>query len=240
MRKQPVGELTYPQQLTVRRLAGTMTPDDLAAVIKTSRSNLSRWARQEKISLNSFSYPPALVKQVCAYYARHGKNETEKKFPAICLRSIIERYPHQPRQLRWTKKELVALARMAGLVPLADQAVYFNRPLANAGSIRAAWSKRFQVGPVALNCLPLWLADLFIKPSCPLYMRPFQKQGKSVKHSERFITWIDAAAHLKGDVPEHLAQAIRAMAKFQNWLHGKNAKAKIGCLLDKNWEHLNG
>jgi transcriptional regulator with XRE-family HTH domain len=129
--KRPVGKLSPGQEKVARKLAGKMKQDDLADRIGCSRSNLIRWARDHKVSLDSLSLKPDVVKKVCAYYERHGRKRTEKKFPNVRVRSIVERYKlFKPRQIKWTDKQIIEAARMAGLISPGAQAKYFNRPRA--------------------------------------------------------------------------------------------------------------
>lgn len=232
LRKKPAGKLTLRQEREVRRLAGKMLIKDLAKHVGTSDSNLDRWARTHNVDINSLKYKPAVVRDVCEYYAKHGMVKTKKKFPKVTVRSIVERYMRSldlpKRQMRWTSQQLVELAQMAGLVGLEKQAAHFSRPNAYKGSIRSVWSKRFGHGAININGLSKQIAKAYVLDSCPYYATSFFP----IKQGPRIVAlWIDVETHLREDVPDHLRKAISAMARFQRWLHGRNAKNNIEAIL---------
>jgi hypothetical protein len=238
LKKQPVGRLTPSQERKVRRLAGTMLIDQLAKEVGSSNSNLDRWARQNGVDINGFRYPPKLVQDVCEYYVKHGKIKTQKKFPHVKVRSIVERYAHEPRQVRWKPGQLIALVKIAGLISHEDQALFFNRPNAQAGSIKSAWMKIFKSSGGSINGLSHWMARHFVKFSCPYYETGYWVAERGLTKQRRTIAlWVDVAAHLRPDVPDHLASAIHAMAKFQRWVHGRDCIRSIQNILEGN---LNG
>jgi hypothetical protein len=134
------------QQDAVRELAGKYPVKELAEKINASRSNVRRYAVSIKLSLDSLSYKPDVVEKVCRYYEKHGKIKTQEKFPDVRVRSIVERHRlFKPRQRRWTAEEHLECIRMAGLISYKRQARFFNRPNANAGSIKSFYSKRLEV-----------------------------------------------------------------------------------------------
>lgn len=230
--KRPVGKLTARQESEVRRLAGTMPIKKLAKKVGTSDSTLDRWAKANKVDINWLKYRPDTVRQVCEYYAKHGKVKTQKKFPKVKVRSIVERYMRSldlpKRQERWTSNQLIEVARMAGLVSLEKQASNFARPGANLGAMRSVWNKRFGHGGININGLSKNVAKGYVLHSCPYYSTSFWYH----RNGPRLIAlWVDAEQHLKPDVPDHLREAIAALAKFQRWLHGENAKSNIEDIL---------
>lgn len=235
LRKRPKGKLTPSQERMVRKLAGKMFIKDLAKKVGTSDSNLDRWAYYNNVNINALRYPKTIVEQVCEYYAKHGKIKTQKKFPDIKVRSIVEKYAKgkSPRQRRWTDQQVIQLARMAGLVSMPAQARYFNRPYANAGSIKSAWVKKFKSGGGCINGISLHKARLFIKPSAPVVETGFWvTRDLNRKHNPEFcrklILWVDAEKHLRPDCPHWFKDAAFALAKFQRWLHGlDNPRPKI-------------
>lgn len=232
LKRRPAGKLTPHQERMVRRLAGTMFIKDLAKTVGTSDSNLDRWAKAHKVNINALKYPDALIQEVCEYYAKHGKRAAEKKFPNVKLRSIVERYAHEPRQVRWTAPQLVKLAQVAGLASYEQQAKHFGRPHANAGSIKSAWMKIFRSAGGSINGLSMWVARHYTAASCPFYETNYwvTERGKSMQR-RRIALWIDVAEHLRDDVPDHLVSAIFTMAAFQKWLHKNKPRARIAQIL---------
>lgn len=233
LRKRPAGKLTRAQQATVRRLAGTLFIKELAKAIGTSDSNLDRWAKQNGVNINALKYPDKLVKEVCEYYAKHGKIKAEKRYPHVRLRSIVERYTTKPRQVRWTSDQLVKLAKMAGLVSYKQQADFFGRPNAHVGSIRSAWMKIFRSAGGSINGLSRNIAREFVTKACPFYETGYWATERGKTSQRRSIAlWADVAVHLRDDVPDHLAAAIQTMAAFQLWLHGNNPRKSIMRILE--------
>jgi len=237
LRKRPAGKLTRAQQQTVRRLAGRMFIKELAKVVGTSDSSLDRWAKQNGVNINALKTPDALVKEVCEYYADHGKLKTQKRFPHVRIRSIVERFATKPRQVRWTADQLHELVKMAGLVSFSRQADHFARPGAHVGSIKSVWMKRFGTSGGHINGLSHNVARQYVKRSCPYYETDFWETriygGRDYAASRRRIAlWVDVADHLEDHVPAHLAAAIQAMAKFQRWLHGRKYRSSIQTILE--------
>jgi len=218
----------------VRKLAGTMFVKELAKEVGSSDSNLDRWAKQNGVNINAHSYPDKLVAQVCEYYAKHGKPKTQRRFPDVRVRSIVERYfkrlGHELRQVRWTAPQLLDAAKMGGLVSLDKQAKYFNRPGANKGAMRSLWTKKFGHGSAGVNGLSRVTAAHYVKHSCPFYVTSFCAHSNGPRC---IALWIDVERHLKDDVPQHLRSAIGALAKFQRWLHGRNVRRSIEKILEE-------
>lgn len=233
LRRRPAGKLTRAQAAMARRLAGTMFIKELAKAVGTSDSNLDRWAKQNGVNINALKYPEDLVKRVCEYYAKHGKVKTAKRFPNVRLRSIVEKYATEPRQVRWTAPQLIRIAQMAGLVSYEQQAAYFDRPRANAGSIKSVWMKRFGSAGGSINGLSRCVAKQYVTLACPFYDTGYwvTKRGKATER-RRIALWIDVAKHLRPNTPDHLALAIQTMASFQHWLHGPNPRKRISQILE--------
>lgn len=228
LRENPVGRLTLQQERMVRKLAGTMFIKDLAKKVGASDSTLDRWSKANGVSINALRYTDEEIAKVCEFYAKHGKVKTQKKFPNIKVRSIVDRYfktlGMPPRCIPWTDEQLVQLARFGGLTSLEETAAYFNRPRAFRGSIVSVWQKRFGHGCMYLNGAPYSWGRFLVAGDCPCYGTAFstRKQGPV-----KIFLWIDIEKHLRPEIPEHLASAIKAMAKFQKWLHGKNYRENI-------------
>lgn len=226
----PVGRLTKAQEKVVRRLAGKMPYEKLAKKIGSSRSNLMRWARdRDDVSLDSSSYKSDVVKDVCSYYEKHGKEKTQKRFPKVNVRSIVERHKlYKPRQVRWKGSEIVELAKMAGLISFEAQAKYFNRPNANAGSIRSFWMKRGMCAVGSVN----GMAKFKAKHLCSNDLEYIKVFGNSRSLERvRFLNlalWVEMEKHLEENCPQFIKEAIFVMADFQRWLFGnRNTKNKI-------------
>lgn len=222
LRACPAGRLTKKQERIARRWAGSVYGKDVAEKVGTSRANLNRWGRGNGVSFNALAYKKDVVKKVLAYYAGHGKRETEKEFPDVSVRSIVERHYGEfpPRQIRWTDKQHVQLAKFGGLISFEAQAKYFNRPNANAPSIKSAWLKRIGVSGGNTNGMSNNRAKLFVRKSCPSIDTRFWAQRRQTREFGRQLyLWVDMENHLRSDCPTFIKQAVETMAMFQRWLH---------------------
>jgi hypothetical protein len=218
LKRKPAHNLTQHQQNQAKRLAGTMPIQDIVKKMGVSRTNLQRFGRDEKISFNYFNQHkknPDRVTEICDYYVKYGLTKTQKKYSNIKIRSIIEHYSHEPLQIRWTNKQRIELARMAGLISLDAQARYFDRPGANAGSIKSYWSKNQGHGQRNINGIPHWIAKHFVKNSCPFVETKF---GSSKKNTKRLVLWVDLRKNLLPGAPFWLKKAMSTMSTYQAWL----------------------
>lgn len=238
-RKRPIGRLTKKQERQVKKMAGSVYRDEIARRIGTSKATFMRWARQHpEINFNAHKYPETVVREVCDYYEKHGKIKTQKKYPNVKVRSIVERYlkdlGHAPRQIRWTDRQLMQLVKMAGIISMSAQARYFDRPNAHRGSIQSAWMKKFGRGGSSINGLSWYTARQYVDYYCPVLQTKFWKMRKElrgkqpiVEQSRMLVLWVDLEKHMSEDLPEHIKAGIRALAKFQKWIHGKNVRKNI-------------
>lgn len=225
--------VTKSQAKEIKRLAGKMYIHDLAAKVGLSKPTLVRFARREGISLNAHKYKDEVIAEVTAYYEKYGKIATQKKFPTIKVRSIVERYNkgRKPRQVRWTDEQLVDLIRMAGLVSFERQAKFFDRPNANEGSIKSAWSKKFGYSGSQLHGLSKWHA-VRLAPRCRLVTTDFWViKGKKAR---QIALWVDLRKSLCKDTPKEIHRLVGILAKYQNWLFRGKAWYNINKLLERS------
>lgn len=231
--KRPRGHLELWQIEMVHKLKGRISWDQIAERIGSSRSNLNRWRRDAGVYARSDAYPTEVVAEVCRYYENHGRPATEKRFPRVRVRSIVERYAHAPRQTRWDPEQLVELVRMAGLVSKRAQARHFNRPRAGAGSIHAAWWKKFGMGGGTINGLNWDIAKEFVRLPAMDHLLEIEFWQVRSKHKQftkrwrrRVLLWIDVEKYLDPKAPAHIKAAVAAIARFQRWLHGGGTRAR--------------
>ena len=219
----PAHNLTEDQQLRVRELAGTMPQDELwKAVGARSRSSVIRFAMAEKISLRQVLYSPELIARVLECYEAHGKTHTQKMFPTVALRSIVEhrtyRHHFAPRQSRFTHEDYRLLVRMAGLVPYDMQAQHLQRPRAHAGSIRSFWVKNLPVSATSLQGIDRQTAKYICERDVP-FIRVPPVQRPDAAYGRSIVLWSDAALYLLPEVPAFIREAVEAMAAFQRWVY---------------------
>lgn len=236
-RKRPKSTLTAEQKAFVREMRGKMSGREMAKELGVSWSNVMRFARDRRMSLatltgaRKYRINPALVRQVTKYYEKHGRTATEKAFPTVKIRSIVERYKNfSPRQTRWTNEQIILAAKMAGLVDGKRQARIFNRPGANEGSIKSLWMKRFGQGGGNIHGMSEWMARELLKPGYPVLKTRMWSPRKGVESNfERgIVLWVDMERRVRPDIPKFIHDAITTLADFQRWLFkSKNPKPVI-------------
>lgn len=228
LRKRPVGSLTPEQKRYVKSKIGRASVREIAADLGVSVSNIKRSMRGVSIWFHNGKYKnrPALVRQVLSYYSKHGKPATEKAFPGVNVKSIIDRPLYygvkvKPRQKRWTEAEIILAARMAGLVEAKRQAKIFNRPRAHEGSIKSLWMKRFGHGGGNVHGMSEWMAKQILKPGYPVLKTKMWSRRKGIKDTgmmRGLVLWCDMEPYLLRGLPKYLKDAVKSMAKFQCWL----------------------
>ena len=224
LRKSPRHNLTKEQQHVVRDLAGKVLRKKIVEISGATESSVKRFAKEEGINLTSYHHKDEVINEVCEYYAIHGKIETQKKFPDIKVRSIIERNPiYEPRQVRWRQDQVELLIKSAGILSKTTLAKHFNRPRANEGSITSAYQKKFKFKHKNLNGLPPYLAEWFIETETYSYKTEVMA-GKKQTYK---VLWVDIESNMRQDLPSHIKKGIHAMAKFQRWLHGESVHKSI-------------
>lgn len=232
--KYPKSNLTDAQKVLAKKLAGTMYYEKLAKQIGCSRSSLGRYAREEGFSLNHHKYPIDIVVDVCKFYEKHGTIETQRKYPNVNVRAIVERYPHffKKRCVKWTDKQFIELSKMAGLISLEKQAKYFNRPRAHAGSIRSVWVKRFKLGCGQINGMFENRVRHLVDERKFYYVA-----GNGSENKRKLMLWIDIEENLKPKMPKFIRRGISVMAEFQRKLHdaknNKECRLKINKMIKK-------
>lgn len=234
LKKRPAGTLNLQQRNFAIRHAGDMTIDEIAKKLKTSRSNVKRSCRGTRFyAVNGkYKYRPKLIHKVIDHYFEYGKPATEKAFPDVNVKCIVDRPEYYGvkriyRQVKWTDSQVVELAKMAGVVSINAQAKYFNRPRANAGSIKSVWMKKFRNSGGSVNGMSWVLARHFVTPKCPRFQTAFwstrqRRNGKNLSYSRWLVTWVDFEKNLLPGSPKWLRDCAYSMAKFQTWLHGTN------------------
>lgn len=220
--KRPAHSMTEAQINQARALIGKMSREEIASAVGTSVSSLKRAFRGTRLAFYNYCVVnPGLVRQVNSYYEKHGKNKTAEAFglKPKQVEHIVYRYKlAKPRQIRWTDKQITEAARMAGLISLKAQAKYFNRPNANAGSIKSLWNKRFQTAGGCINGMTRWTAKELVTSKAK-YLKPIgnTRKGEPVEF-RNLILWVDMEKCLKPGLPKFLQDAIYTMADFQRWL----------------------
>lgn len=242
LKRRPSGTLSPSEIKFAKAHAGDMKREEIAKRLNVSISNLKRSCRGVRFYAHNgkFKERPQLVKQVIDYYFMHGSNATEKAFPNIKVRSIIERpqyygFKKEYRQKRWTDNELIEAVKMAGIISQEAQAKWFNRPNAHKGSIRSLWMKRFAHGGSTIHGMSNYLAKHLVTKKCPCLVTKYWAQRRNGNEfARKLYLWVDMEKHLRDDVPEFIRSAIKTLAEFQRWIFkSTNPRQKIIQLLKR-------
>lgn len=236
VRKRPHHSLTKEQIAQFHNLVGKMDLRDMAEKMGVSRTSLRRYAVQARISCNfhnKYVKNPEKVQEIIEFYLEHGKNATKEKYPGIKLRSIVERYAKEKRQVRWEEWEIIQLARFAGIISHKNQAKYFNRPNAHAGSIKSVWYKKFKASSSNINGVHFYMVKHLLRKEPARIETQYMGGNSTGIHRRKLILWVELAKCLNKDAPEEIVSAIKTMAKFQKWLHGKNVVFNITKMLEE-------
>ncbi len=207
-------------------MIGKMSREDIAERLGVSVPSLKRAFRGTRLAFHNYCQAnPNLVRQVNAFYEKHGNKRTAEQFGIRPkqVEYMVYRYKlYKPRQIRWTEKQILELARMAGLISPTGQAKFFKRPNAYEGSIKSVWMKKFKIGGGSVNGMVHWYAKELVNHKAR-YIRTkgLSREGIPVPF-RRIILWVDMEKCLKKNVPIFIKDAIVSMAEFQRWLHGKS------------------
>jgi hypothetical protein len=222
--RRPHHALTPAQVKRALHLRGKYPRRELARRVGVTDVAINRLGRELGLSFSAMPYAanPKLVARVTAYYAKPGRAATQKRFPEVKVRSIFERYSSGLRQIRWTDKQVVQAARMAGLVSMERQARIFNRPNAHAGAIKSLWVKRFRLGGAHIHGISRHSAKALLRSGYPTVATQFwetrQRRGDNSSFTRHIVLWCDMEPWLLPGTPDFLRDAVRAMADFQCWL----------------------
>lgn len=225
--------MTPAQVCEAKTMIGKMSREEIAQNLGVSLVSLKRAFRGTRLAYYNYCQArPNLVKAVNKYFEKHNQTETAIHFGLSRKQvdHIIYRYrTAKPKQIRWTDSQIADAARMGGLVSAKAQAKYFNRPGANAGSIKSLWTKRLTGSNSNLNGMVRWHARRLVQGHKARYIQPYgdSSTGRRVKF-RKIILWVDMEKCLRPDIPLFVHDAIKTMANFQRWLHGsKDPKKKI-------------
>jgi len=191
---------------------------DIALAVGISETQLKRaakysgWKFTFAKGFTNQKYDAAIIGQVIDFYDKYGKRKTQKHFLNVNVRSIVEKYGagRNTRCHRWTNENILDLLRMAGVISKGSQAKYFNRPLANEGSIISVWQKVLKCRPICINGLPEYKAKYIVKESCPKINLGYNRHN--------IYLWTDCSKHLRDDCSIAVEKAVAAMADFQSKL----------------------
>lgn len=214
----PAGTMTKKQVEIARKLAGTMDRNDIAKKLDVSLANLKRSCKFSFAFHTVHKSNPERTQKIIEYYEKHGGNKTKEKFKNISIRSVVEHYKRKkPRCIRWTDEQMVKAVQMRGFVSEENQAKIFNRPRANAGSIKSLWNKRFGFSSLQVHGLCASQAKHIIRDSAKTVNTGFIK----------IVLWVDLEKNLDQTCPQFIKDAISSLARFQRWIFRSQDPKKI-------------
>lgn len=226
--------MTREQVAEAKLLVGKMPREEIAQTVGVSLANLKRSMRGVRLNYyNHLRARPDLVKEVCKYYEKHGRRETEKRYPKLKIRSIVERYKdYKPRQIRWTDEQICELVKMGGIISYRHQWRFFKRPNAYEGSTKSFWMKRMSFSGGGIHGLSHWIAKEITTGDCPYICTEFwetrDRRYISDRFSRKLYLWVDMENHLKLGIPKFIEDAVVIMAEFQRWVfQSKSPKKEI-------------
>jgi hypothetical protein len=225
-RKYPVSTMSKTQIAEAEKLIGSMPREMIAAALDVSLSNLKRAFSGRRLGYYNYCVAnPKFVKEVNTYFESHTQEETANHFNLSKKQvdHIIYRYRSAEwKQIPWKDWQLIELVKMAGLISPTAQANFFNRPGAHEGSIKSAWSKKFNLAGGCINGLPQFRAKHFVNCKAR-YIRPLgmDRSGKKCEF-RKLILWVDLENTLKKSCPSFIIEAVNAMASFQRWIWESN------------------
>lgn len=223
--------MTPAQINKAKSWAGKIPRSEIAERLGVSLSNLKRSCPGTKFATTWIhKMNPERTREVILYYFKNGKVATEKKYPHLNVKAIVDRPEYYGlkrvhRQLRWTESELLESVKMAGLVSFPAQAKYFNRPRANSGSIKSLWVKRHKSSYSQINGMVRNKARrlvVFNIKGRGHYIKVVgtSRDGKvtASRSCRKIMLWVDMEKSLKPDLPAFIREGVKAMADFQRWL----------------------
>lgn len=228
LRHKPKGTMTKAQIKKAKSMAGNVPRNEIAETLGVSLANLKRSCPDVKFATTwVHKMNPERTREVILYYFKYGKLATVKKYPEVNVKAIVDRPEYygikrQYRKTRWTESELLESVKMAGLVSLPAQAKHFNRPGANAGSIKALWVKRHKSAWAQVNGMVHSKARRLIKFHGTTYkyikVVGTNRDGDIGRFGRRIMLWVDLEKSLKPELPDFIREGVKAMADFQRWL----------------------
>lgn len=215
--------LSNLQKEILKEGIGKLSRTEIAQRLDVSLSYLNRYMTKHKIySGPRRRYDKETIDQVVSFYLKHTRSETEKRFPDLNVRAIIETYlGNKGSHKNWTLNEILFTAKVGGLLTYERQGEIINRTY---NSIKTRWLKDIGMSPKNLNGIPLKDVRDLIKKGCRYFY---------IKSKERFgrdpcvVLWCDLEKNLLDDVPPEIKQCVSAMSQFQKLIHGGSIEKLI-------------
>lgn len=186
-------------------LAGTMTRAEIAERLNTSRATVNRCLRDNGIRTGQpRQYPVEIREAVIAFYATHDKNETQKQFPGVRIRSIIERYETEAKQEYWTFEEDLKAISMLTEKPTSEISKSLGR---GERSVIKRMSRCYNLSPKHINGMAYRL--------CKHVLSDHYKPTK--KGNAYIVNWCEMRDNIETE-NQDIISCVNVLARFREFL----------------------
>lgn len=185
--------------------AGKMTRQEIAESLGVSRATVNRRLRSHGIRTGQpRQYPVEIREAVIAFYATHDKHETQKQFPGVRVRSIIDRYETKAKQEYWIFEEDLKAISMLTEKPTTEIARILGR---GEKSVIKRMKRVYNLSPKHLNGMAYRLCKHVLKDD----FKPFKKGNSYV------VNWSEMSKNLD-TTNQDIIHCVNALAKFREFL----------------------
>jgi hypothetical protein len=234
------------QELVNMVLSGTLTYPEIGERLR--RPSWSVQCESQRMGMRNKAYVIRKTKHkhlrepVMRYFLTHTRDETAKKFRLTesefkSLFTVGYRDPklaHLRKDTRvkapWTLDELLFVIRHAGLRPRS----WMGKKLGRGGArVIKERLKTFNSGTKWLNGMPKKWAEELWGDGCAQGLKtdagPTGGNGRKNSNFHFIIVpWVECERLArKHGTPEQVRGAVRAMAKFQRWVHGTKSSGRV-------------
>ena len=177
--------------------------------------------------------------KVMKFYSKHNFKETSAKFKltkselksliAVCYRD--PKYNHLRKDTRckrpWTLKDYLFLIQNAGI----RERRWISKKLGRGG-VHAVKDRISKMNSRSryMNGLPERLASILLSRYVEGIKTSACAPGPNNNCHQKLVAWVELnrlIKQTKNDVPEHLARAVSAMAKFQKFIHQAKTNKEV-------------
>ena len=190
----------------ILNLAGSMTREKIADCVGVSRSRVSRTLAKYGVRTGQLKkYPKSIRDQVLYFYESHTIKETQKQFPSVRVRSIIDRYCASEKLRKWDFKDDLYLVQ--------NVTIMTNEQIAKKlKTTKESVDRRFHraykgLSSKHLNAMPYRLIKHHVSRDVVI-----TKSG-----TRNMVKWVDFEKALQTD-NETIRTCVKALALFQRWV----------------------
>lgn len=192
-------------------LAGKMTRSEIAKCMNISRATVNRCLAKNSIQTGQpRQYPKAIVETVLDFFKTHTLVETQKQFPSVKVRSIIDRYSHDIKCRKWDFHEDLKALSMLTKYSCRQVSKKLKR---NDNAVIRRLQRKYSVMPKHLNGIAYRLVSDIVHDS--LGASDVRKgKGTSTRY---IVTWDVLYDNLSTENPD-IINCVRVLSDFKRWL----------------------